>query len=79
MGFRVEKGALTTAGSDGLQQVTDPVAVKLLAFIHDSAFAEDGLNGFGAGGEGATPSRPAIRTSGSSRTFWKTARCGYPR
>ncbi len=27
------------------------MAVKLLAFIHDSAFAEDGLNGFGAGGE----------------------------
>ncbi|QFS98693.1 hypothetical protein FIV06_14795 [Labrenzia sp. THAF191b] len=56
MGFRAKKGALSTAGSDGLQQVTDPVAVKLLAFIHDSAFTEDGLNGFGAGGEGGNPS-----------------------
>ncbi|WP_297836374.1 hypothetical protein [uncultured Roseibium sp.] len=54
-GWFAEKGALTTAGSDGLQQVTDPVAVKLLAFIHDSAFSEDGLNGFGAGGEGGNP------------------------
>jgi len=52
-GWFAEKGALTRADGNGLQQVVDPVAVKLLAFIHDSAFAEDGMRGFGAeGGDG---------------------------
>ncbi|POF29600.1 hypothetical protein CLV41_10823 [Roseibium marinum] len=50
-----EKGALTEAGKDGLQKVIDPVAVKLLAFVHDSAFAEDGLSGLGEGPGGANP------------------------
>jgi len=48
-------GLWLEADGNGLQQVTAPVAVKLLAFIHDSAFAEDGLSGFGAGGEGGNP------------------------
>ena len=42
----VGKGALTQADENGLQQVSDPTAVKLLAFIHDRAFAEDSLDGF---------------------------------
>ncbi|MHA7777405.1 hypothetical protein [Roseibium sp. M-1] len=54
-GWFAEKGALTKADGKGLQQVVDPVAVKLLAFIHDSAFAEDGMRGFGTGDEGGNP------------------------
>lgn len=60
----VDKGALTEAGSDGLQQVVDPVAVKLLAFIHDSAFAEDRLGALNEGGDGSNPfdrSRPDLK------------------
>ena len=33
----------------------DPVAVKLLTFIHDSAFAEDSLSGLGDAPGGANP------------------------
>jgi len=54
-GWFAEKGALTEADANGLQQVADPVAVKLLAFIHDSAFAEDGLSGLNEGSGGANP------------------------
>lgn len=54
-GWFSEKGALTAAGADGLQQVADPTAVKLLAFIHDSALAEDGLPGLNTGGNGTNP------------------------
>jgi len=50
-----EKGILTEADDKGLRQVTDPKAVKLLAFIHDKAFAEDGLNDLGEGGNGSNP------------------------
>lgn len=50
-----EKGALSRADKSGLQQVVDPVAVKLLTFIHDSAFAEDGLSGLAEGTGGANP------------------------
>ena len=52
-----DKGALSRADTNGLQQVADPVAVKLLAFIHDSSFAEDGLSGLtdGGSGSGANP------------------------
>ncbi|WP_150524024.1 hypothetical protein [Roseibium sediminis] len=46
-----EKGILTDPDDQGAQQVADPIAVKLLAFIHDNAFSEDSLNGLaGAGG-----------------------------
>lgn len=49
----VGKGALTQADENGQQQVSDPTAVKLLAFIHDRAFAEDSLDGFTeTGGDG---------------------------
>jgi len=63
-GWFAEKGALTQAGENGLQQVVDPVAVKLLAFIHDSAFAEDGLGGLKDGGGGGNPfdrARPNLK------------------
>jgi len=50
-----EKGALSQADGKGLQQVVDPVAVKLLTFIHDSAFAEDGLSGLSEGTGSANP------------------------
>lgn len=50
-----EKGALSHADRNGLLQVTDPVAVKLLTFIHDRAFAEDGFSGLGEGPGGANP------------------------
>ncbi|MCV0425164.1 MAG: hypothetical protein K5905_06810 [Roseibium sp.] len=46
---------MTKADANGLQQVADPVAVKLLAFIHDNSFAEDGLAGLTEGGSGANP------------------------
>jgi hypothetical protein len=47
-----EKGILTAADENGLQQVQDPAAVKLLAFIHDRAFTEDGFDMGGVGGGG---------------------------
>lgn len=50
-----EKGILSEADENGLQQVTDPTAVKLLAFIQDKAFTEDGLNDLGDGGNGSNP------------------------
>lgn len=50
-----DKGALSQADANGLRQVSDPTAVKLLAFIHDSAFAEDGLSGLADAGGGANP------------------------
>ncbi|MFN3247694.1 hypothetical protein [Roseibium album] len=50
-----EKGALTKADDEGGQQVTDPKAVNLLAFIHDKAFSEDGLNDLGNGQGGENP------------------------
>lgn len=50
-----EKGILTEPDDNGLQQVTDPTAVKLLAFIHDKAFSEDGLNDVGNGQGGENP------------------------
>ncbi|MEO1115691.1 MAG: hypothetical protein AAFY05_25330 [Pseudomonadota bacterium] len=50
-----EKGALSKADRNGLQQVVDPVAVKLLTFIHDRAFAEDGLSGVSEGASGGNP------------------------
>ncbi|MBO6629881.1 MAG: hypothetical protein JJ939_15805 [Alphaproteobacteria bacterium] len=50
-----EKGILTEPDDKGLQQVTDATAVKLLAFIQDKAFSEDGLNGLGDGGDGSNP------------------------
>lgn len=50
-----EKGQLTKADDQGLQQVTDTTAVKLLAFIHDRAFTEDGLSDFGKGDGSANP------------------------
>ncbi|TYC55671.1 hypothetical protein FMN50_11540 [Rhodobacterales bacterium] len=53
-GWFAEKGALTAADAHGLQQVADPTAVKLLAFIHHNAFAEDGLSGLAGGGSGGT-------------------------
>ncbi|WP_289036001.1 hypothetical protein [uncultured Roseibium sp.] len=53
-GWFAEKGILSEADENGLQQVADPVAVKLLSFIHDRAFSEDGLDP-GAGGAGANP------------------------
>ncbi|PVB59315.1 hypothetical protein [Labrenzia sp. 011] len=49
------KGALTQPDENGLQQVADPAAVKLLAFVHDKAFAEDGLAVSGTEGGGANP------------------------
>ncbi|MDN3720129.1 hypothetical protein QW131_15330 [Roseibium salinum] len=49
------KGALRAADDSGLQQVADPTAVKLLAFIHDRAFAEDGLSGLNEGTGGDNP------------------------
>jgi len=49
------KGALSKADRSGLQQVVDPVAVKLLTFIHDRAFAEDGLSGASEGASGGNP------------------------
>ncbi|MES0811319.1 hypothetical protein ABLO27_17670 [Roseibium sp. SCPC15] len=54
-GWFADKGALSRADANGLQQVADPVAVKLLAFIHDSSFAEDGLAGLTDSGSGANP------------------------
>ncbi len=54
-----EKGILTEAGEDGAQQVADPVAVKLLAFIHDKAMTEDGLSGLGDGMGGKNPFDPS--------------------
>ncbi|WP_297581770.1 hypothetical protein [Roseibium sp.] len=54
-GWFADKGALTKADANGLQQVADPVAVKLLAFIHDNSFAEDGLAGLTEGSSGADP------------------------
>ena len=51
----VGKGALTQSDADGLQQVSDPTAVKLLAFIHDRAFAEDSLDGLSGSGTDANP------------------------
>ncbi|CTQ53117.1 hypothetical protein LP7551_01638 [Roseibium album] len=54
-GWFADKGALTKADENGLQQVADPVAVKLLSFIHDRSFAEDGLSGLSGGGSGANP------------------------
>lgn len=45
-----EKGILTEPDDNGEQAVLDPTAVKLLAFIHDKAFTEDGLNNLGGGG-----------------------------
>ncbi|MEJ8474599.1 hypothetical protein [Roseibium algae] len=53
-GWFAEKGILSDADDNGLQQVADPVAVKLLAFIHDRAFTEDGLSP-GGGGAGSNP------------------------
>lgn len=50
-----DKGALSQSDRGGLQQVVDPVAVKLLTFIHDSAFAEDSLSGLGDAPGGANP------------------------
>jgi len=35
--------------------MVDPVAAKLLAFIYDSAFAENGLSGLSEGIGGANP------------------------
>lgn len=52
------KGALSRADRNGLQQVVDPVAVKLLSFIHDRAFAEDGFAGLGDDGGGGNPFAP---------------------
>lgn len=54
-GWFADKGALTRADETGLQQVADPTAVKLLAFIHDKAFAEDSLSGSGDAAGGANP------------------------
>ncbi|WP_269580841.1 hypothetical protein [Roseibium sp. Sym1] len=51
----VGRGALTQADGDGLQQVSDPRAVKLLAFIHDRAFAEDSLDGIASMDTDANP------------------------
>lgn len=39
----------------GMQQVVDPAAVKLLTFIPDRAFAEDGLSGVSEGVSGGNP------------------------
>jgi len=44
-GWFADKGVLTDADENGLQQVADPTAVKLLAFVHDKALAEDSLSG----------------------------------
>jgi len=49
------KGMLNAVDADGLRQAADPTAVKLLAFIQDSAFAEDGLSGLVDAGRGANP------------------------
>jgi hypothetical protein len=54
-GWFADKGALTKADENGLQQVADPMAVKLLSFIHDRSFAEDGLAGLSGEGSGANP------------------------
>jgi hypothetical protein len=50
-----EKGILTKADDEGAQQVTDPTAVKLLAFVHDKAMSEDSLNDLGEDGDGSNP------------------------
>lgn len=50
-----EKGILTEADENGLQQVSDPTAVRLLAFIHDKALSEDRLDDLGEGGSGPNP------------------------
>ncbi|MCV0429412.1 MAG: hypothetical protein K5905_28530 [Roseibium sp.] len=49
------KRALMKADANGLQQVADLVAVKLLAFIHDRSFAEVGLSRLTEGSSGADP------------------------
>lgn len=49
------KGALTRADENGLQQVADPTAVKLLAVIHDRTLAEDSLADLGETGSGSNP------------------------
>ncbi len=54
-GWFTEKGALTQADENGLQQVADPTAVKLLAFIHDKALTEDSLADLGDSGSGTNP------------------------
>lgn len=54
-GWFTDKGALTGADENGLQQVADPTAVKLLAYIHDTAFTEDTLDGVGTVSGGANP------------------------
>ncbi|MEQ8782514.1 MAG: hypothetical protein RIE06_22845 [Roseibium album] len=50
-----EKGILTEPDDQGLQQVTDPTAVNLMAFLYDKAFTEDGLNDLTGGQGGANP------------------------
>jgi hypothetical protein len=60
-----EKGILTDPDDDGNQQVADPTAVRLLAFIHDKAFSEDGLSDLGEGGNGSNPfdkDKPDLKT-----------------
>lgn len=54
-GWFADKGALTRADAQGLQKVADPLAVKLLAFIHDSSFAEDGFAGEASGNDSVNP------------------------
>jgi hypothetical protein len=54
-GWFADKGALTEADENGLQQVADPTAVKLLAFIHDKALAEDSLSGSADTSDGRNP------------------------
>jgi hypothetical protein len=54
-GWFAEKGILSDADAHGLQQVADPVAVRLLAFLHDKAFREDGLTTEGSGNARGNP------------------------
>jgi len=54
-GWFAGKGILSDADPRGLQQVADPVAVRLLAFIHDKAFREDGLTTEGNGNAAGNP------------------------
>ena len=54
-GWFADKGALTQPDPAGLQRVSDPMAVKLLAFIHNRSFAEDGLSGITDASQGTNP------------------------
>ncbi len=49
-----DKGLMSEADDKGNQQVLDPTAVKLLAFVHDKALTEDGLSQIG-GEQGGNP------------------------